>query len=170
MKLEEVYNVLKESSLTDFYIPKNINKIIFIYKEDIGLSISKVEEDEKDFSYDYFFNSDGSEKKDLMEYDNLIRDLCKLKNFPETYNNIRIEKWGVKYNGQVIYTLSCFNISHPSSLDITLPTSLSTYDFELNFFEMCNEYHGANRIYQARDIVKSKVSEKESCYQDFLDN
>lgn len=170
MKLEEVYNVLKESCLKDFHIPKDIGEIVFIYKENIGLSISKVEEDEKVFSYDYFFNSDKSEKKDLIEDDNLIRDLCKLKNFPRTYNNINTEKWGVKYNGQIIYTLSCFRISDPSSLDVTLPISLSAYDFELNFFEMCNEYHGAITIYQAKDIIKSKVNEKQSTYQDFLDN
>ncbi len=171
MKLESIYNILKESSLSDFYVPSGIYHKVFIYKEDIGITISQIDDEERDerFGYDYFFDNKGNEIELNDEYDKLIKKLCELKNFPETYNSITMETWVVKYNNQEVYYINCMNISNLSSLYVSLPISLNTFDFMMNFCKLHNDYQSANTMYSAEREIESVLNIRESTYDDFLD-
>lgn len=169
MKLEAIYNLLKKSDLSDFYVPQGLGEIVFIYKEDVGLSLSKIEKDEKIFSYEYFFNSDKSEKENLPDYDKFVRELCKIDNFLNCCNSIYQQEWAIKYNDNIIYIINALNIYNPSSIDFTIPYNLDYYDFEFNFLKMVNEYSSGSKYYQAERIIEEMINKKESTYKDFLE-
>ena len=169
MKLENIYMILKDSDNSDFYVPNKTEDLTFVYLDDVRLSISKLSE-EKVFEYNHFYYDDKKSKELPVKHDELVRDLCKLKNFPETYNNIRIEDWAIKYNGHIIYTMNCMNIYNPSSLHISFPLSLDTFDFNINFCKICNHYYNANTILAGEDIILNKSIIKESTFEDFLED
>ncbi|MDD2780261.1 hypothetical protein [Sulfuricurvum sp.] len=165
MRLEDIYEILKTSVRVDYYIPEN-HELVFVYKDNISFSISK-ESEEKVFEGNFFFNSDGSEINDLAPADELVKELCRLKNFPETYKNIYSQVWSLKYNGQVIYTIECGMVRNLSSLHAAFPLSLNIFDYEMNFIEICNEYYGSSTMQIAKSIINSRVIVNKSTYQDF---
>lgn len=167
MKLEDIYTVLKDSASSDFHVPSGTEDLTFVYLGDVQLSISRLSE-EKIFGYNHFFDEDDKSRELSVKHDELVRDLCELKNFPETYNNISIEDWAIKYNGQIIYTINCMNISNLSSLHISLPLSLDTFDFIMNFCKICNNYYGANTTLFGESTIIEKSNIKESTFEDFL--
>ena len=167
MKLENIYTVLKNSDSSNFYVPSGTADLTFVYLDDVQLSISKVGE-EKVFDYNHFFDENNKSIELSVEHDKLVKDLCELKNFPETYNSIRVEDWAIKYNGQIIYMLNCMNICNPSSLHISFPLSLDTFDYIMNFCKICNDYYNANTTLFGENKIKEKVNIKESTFKDFL--
>ena len=168
MRLEEIYEIIKESDSSDFYIPNNMDQTVFVYKNDVRLSMSRVHR-EKTYGYEYFFDADDTKKKLSAPYDALIKALCELKNFPETYNNIHTEIWAVKYNGETVYQIDCINISNLSSLYVSLPSTLKTYDYIMNFCRICNDRVNANTTGRAEDLIKEKLAIASSLFQDFLE-
>jgi len=77
--------VLKNSDNSDFYIPTGTEDLTFVYLDDVQLSISKLNE-EKVFDYKHFFDENNKSIELPVKHDELVRDLCELKDFPETYN------------------------------------------------------------------------------------
>lgn len=167
MKLENIYTILKNSDSADFYVPTGTEDLTFVYLDDVQLSISKMSE-EKVFDYNHFFDENNNSRELPVKHDELVRDLCELKNFPETYNNISVENWAIKYNGEIIYTINCMNISNLSSLHISFPLSLDTFDFIMNFCKICNYYYGANTTSSGERTIIEKSNIKESTFEDFL--
>ncbi|MFT5661752.1 MAG: hypothetical protein ACI9TV_002399 [Sulfurimonas sp.] len=167
MKLEDIYTILKDSDSSDFYVPTRTKDLTFVYLDDVQLSISKLSE-EKVFDYNHFFDENNKSRELPVKHDELVRDLCELKNFPESYNNISVEDWAIKYNGEVIYTISCMNISNLSSLHISFPSSLDTFDFIMNFCKICNYYYGANTTSSGEHTIIKKSNIKESTFEYFL--
>ncbi|MFA6137137.1 MAG: hypothetical protein WC667_03510 [Sulfurimonas sp.] len=167
MKLEDIYTILKDSDSSDFYVPTRTKDLTFVYLDDVQLSMSKLSE-EKVFDYNHFFDENNKSRELPVKHDELVRDLCELKNFPESYNNISVEDWAIKYNGEVIYTISCMNISNLSSLHISFPSSLDTFDFIMNFCKICNYYYGANTTSSGERTIIEKSNIKESTFEDFL--
>jgi hypothetical protein len=168
VKLEDIYKILKNMSLEDFFIPFNKKK--FIYKNDTNLTIEKVEEKPQDkrFGYDYFFDRNHKEIEQYDPYDKLIKKLCEYKNFQSTYNQITLDTWVVKYNNTEIYYIYCITISSLSSLYVSLPTSINTFDFIYNFCIM-NTYHvGSNTIKQVEKDLITTLNIKNSTFDDFI--
>lgn len=166
MELEKIYELLKNVSIENFYIPSNLDTK-FVLKEDISVTISKIEEDKR-FGYDYFFDSTNNPISLNDDYDKLIKKLCEHKDFPETYNNITLETWAIKYNNTAIYTIDCFTISNLSSLHVSLPCSIKAYDFIYNFCEILNSHmSGSTHVWVEQDLNKA-LTILDSSYEDFL--
>lgn len=167
MKLEEIYEVLKKSTSSNFYVSNKIEDFTFVYLKDEQLSISKIRE-KKQFGYNHFFDDNDKQKKLADKYEELIRDLCELKNYPETYDSIRLEDWKVIYNGKVVHKISFINIYNPSSLDISLPSILNPFDYVMNFCKIYNSYINANSTPYGEDIIQQKINVKKSTFDDFV--
>ena len=167
MKLEEIYLALKDSDGSGFYVPAETEDLSFIYLEDAQLSITKISE-EKVFGYNYFFNENDKSKKLEDKYDELIRDLCKLKDYPETYDNIRNEVWAIKYNEQTVCTIHCINIYNPSSLHIALPPSLETFDYIMDICKIFNNYYNGTETLFGEIMILERSNIKQSTFKDFL--
>ncbi len=164
MNLQEVYNILNNSTSEDFYTPDRIGNP-FIYINDINLIIERNDEKEDTdvFGYNYFFDRD-KKLKDLSEEDKLVYEICKIKDFPETYNRIRICTWDVKFAGELIYELNYILISNLSSLHMMIPLSLKPFDFEYNFCNLWNEKNSPNYHFNLGNKLKVKVS----TFEEFL--
>lgn len=75
MKLNELYNILKNSVSDSFYVPDRVGNP-FIYIDNINLIIERNDEKEKDvFGWDYFFDTD-KELKNLSNDDKLVYEIC----------------------------------------------------------------------------------------------
>lgn len=168
MRLEEIYNILKNCSLEDFYIPQYTAEQTFVYRDDVKLSITKVKEEEPIYDYDYFFNKDRTDKTDLNEYEKFIQELCKVDIHLACAGSIRQQYYDVKYNGEVIYVFCVVNIYNPSSINFTVPNDIKAFDVELNFCHMINEDAGASKYWQAESIIEQKVMLKDSTYEEFF--
>lgn len=169
IKLETIFNILKNVTIDDFYIPSGY-EIKFVYNEDTNLTITEdgYEEKEKIYGYDYFFDVNDKEIELNDPYDKLIKKLCEYKNFPETYSNIKIDKWTIRYNNNEIYTINSVNVSNLSSLNVYLPLQINTFDFVYNLCTIVNDYSGANTTVSAVRDIKETLNIKDSTFQDFL--
>lgn len=169
MRLEDIYNIIKKSSLEDFYV--STNESSFIYKEDVNLTIEENEEKEDNdaFGYEYFFDADNKPFKHVLSNpsDKLVYDAAQLKNFPETYGRgTSIVTWEVKYGEKVVHELSYVLVSNLSSLHILLPLSVKTKDYSYNFADIWNKKNSPNELFD----LEAKLSIKDTTFDDFLDS
>lgn len=165
MKLNELYNILKNSVSDSFYAPDRAGNP-FIYIDNINLIIERNDEKEEDaYSWDYFFDTD-KKLKNLLDGDKLVYEICQMKDFPETYENIKICTWDVKYAGELICQLEYILISNLSSLNMMIPLSLKPFDYEYNFCRVWNEKNSPNYYFN----LESKLEIKDSTFENFLFN
>lgn len=168
MRLEEIYNILNNCSLDNFYKPQYTNEKIFVYRDDIKLSITKAKEEESIYDYDHFFKKDRTDKTDLCEYDKFIQELCKIDNFLTCTDSIRQQYFDIKYNGEIIHVFIVVNIFQPSSIDFTVPINIKASDIELNFCQMINEDAGASKYWQAKSVIENMVMKQDTTYEEFF--
>lgn len=166
MKLENVYEVLKTVTYKDIYqLPRNEKR--FIFKDDIALSIEKIRV-EKRFGNEYFFDRDGNPVQLNGQHDKLIKMLCELKDFPETYENIFLENILIKYNNMIVHDIECITISNYSSLHVTLPPTIKVLDYIFNICEIINYFDGGSTNDYANKILKTELNIIDSSFEDFL--
>lgn len=142
--LEDIFHILKKATLDDFYIPSG-NEKRFVYNHDTNLTITedKYEDKEKAYGYDSFFDADGNELELTLPYDKLVKKICQHKDLSVTCHHLKIDKWTVKYNDVEIYYISSLKISNLSSLNVTIPLEINTFDFIYNLCDMVNDYMNA---------------------------
>jgi hypothetical protein len=186
IELKNIFNILKSSKLSDFHIlvddkrkfndiytssvyRENIKKT-FLYKNDINLTITENEYDEKERVYDYndFFDKNDNELELPGTYDNLIKKICKYKSFPDTYNNIRVDKWTVKYANIEVYNIYTLTISNLSTLYVSLPTSMCPFDFIYNFCSIVNDYVDVSSKESVNNDILKTLKIQNSNFDDFL--
>jgi len=166
MKVHDIYDIAKKAQSKDFYNLVVGDNTTFIYLHDIRISLGCIVTN-RIYGYDYFYNADGNEVMLTNPYDNLIKSLCKIKDYQETYNNITSEVWALKLNGQPVYTFNAIRILNYSTLGIHLPTTLTTFDFEMNLCDILNgKLRGSSD--HGEQLVKEAVSQEESILADFI--
>jgi len=166
MKLENIYEILKNSTAEDFYTPNKTNSQ-FIYINDVNLVIEENQEKEDSdvFDFDYFHDINKNQIATLSLVDQLVYDIIQIKNFPETYNKTKISQFEVKYAGVTIYDLQYIMIKNLSSLHIMIPSVPTPYDYEYNFCDIYNNKHSPN-IYSVK--LDTRVTIKQSSFSDFI--
>jgi len=169
VQLEEVFTILKNACHEDFYKLRGSDSQ-FIFKENIAISFTKTNEDNDRYGYGYFFDKSGKPISSNDEYDQLIKTLCELKDFPETYDNIKFETFTIKYNDTDIYQFECFTISNYSSLHVSLPTSIKAFDFEYNMCKILNHYDGGSTFEIVNSILQKNLQTINSTFDDFLNH
>lgn len=166
MRLEKIYEILKENTEDDFYKLKE-NDFRLILKDDVSFSILK-KRIENRFGEKYFFDTSGNAIELNNQYDKLIKKLCELKDFPDTYNKIYFEKIVILYNNVSIYEIGCITISHYSSLHVSLPCSIKVHDYEFNICQIFNSFDGGMTQNEANSILTQTLNITESTFEDFL--
>jgi hypothetical protein len=165
MTLEEIYNIFVSLDASDFH---EYNEDIYFFKDDVSLSISFKESDKNVFGYDYFFDNNHNPITNNNPTDRLVYELCQLKNFPETYNNISIDTWTVTFNGQPIFDLSYIHIINLSSLRVYIPLTNNSYDFIMGFCYLLNNKKSGAMAVQANQIMDNYLNTESSTFEDFL--
>lgn len=166
MKLIDIYAVIKQGPATNFYHPDRLNVADFIYIHDASLTLRRIDK-ETIFGRDHFFDENDEEIALTDNYDKLVKEVCKVKDFPETYNNINRETWAIELNGVAVYWIDVLSIVNPSSLWVYLPLSLNPYDFEVNLCDILNDtFRGS--LSQIEQTIRNSLNIKSSTFQDFI--
>lgn len=167
MKLVDIYEILKQSNLDDFFTPIESSK--FVYKEDVNLCIEENEKKENTdvFGYDYFHDAKRNVHPHILANpnDKLVYDACKLKDFSESYDRgTSIVTWDVKYCNNVIFELHYVKVSNLSSLYIMLPLSIDIEDYIYNFANIWNEENSPNSLFN----LESRLNVLSTTFDIFL--
>lgn len=166
MKLIDIYAIIKQSPATNFYHPDRLNVADFIYIDNASITLRRVGE-ETIFGWGYFFDENNEERTLTDDYDKLVKEVCNVKNFPETYNNINRETWAIELNGISVYWIDVLSIINPSSLWVYMPLSLNPYDFEVNLCDILNDtFRGT--LNQIEQTIYNSLNIKNSTFQDFI--
>ena len=157
MKQEEIYEILKRADLSDFQ-ESNDTWNIFIYKDDLLLNISRVENEEV---YNYHNNDN------LTAYDRFVKEVCELDRTKKYFDDIGIYTWIIKYHNIVIYKMNTLHIYSGETINFEIPYNLDIYDFEFSFIKMINSYWNSIKRQSANEIIKNRLNIKESNLNDF---
>lgn len=167
MEFDKIYAILKEASLNNFYHPDRAEDAIFVYLDDARVMLRRVDQEDDRFGYDYFFDTNGKVFNHLDDYDKLVKQVCEVKDFPETYNNIEIETWAIQVNGVSVYWIELLKVSNLSSLRVYMPLTLKPYDYEVNLCDILNEaYRGS--MSNIEQTIHNSLNINRSTFQDFL--
>lgn len=168
-ELENIFHILKNMTLDDFSILSGY-ELQFVYKKDTNLTITEDEYEEKEnaYGYDFFFDRNGNEIELTLPYDRLVKKICQYKDFPETYNTIKIDRWTIRYNNVEVYYINTLTISNLSSLHVTLPLEIKTFDFIYNLCKMSNNYSAATFTTFAVNDILETLNIQDSTFDDFL--
>ncbi|MEA2028765.1 MAG: hypothetical protein U9N49_07295 [Campylobacterota bacterium] len=125
MKLEKIYNILKNFSLEEFYTPKS-GEPTFIYKYDVNLTIQQ---------------SNNANQEDIGEYNKFIVDLYQSADIQQVDSSVSRSQWNIKYGDNTIYRLFFLCVG-----GMMVPLSLKPADYEYNF---CKVYNTTNHVHNA---------------------
>lgn len=166
MNLNHIYAIAKTSSATDFYHPNRSDVANFILIDDARITLRCIDE-EKIFGVGYFFDENNKERELFDDYDKLVKETCKVKNFPETYNNIRRETWAIELNGVAVYWIDVLSVVNPSSLWVYMPLTLNPFDYEVNLCDILNDtFRGS--MSNIEQTIRNALNIKTSTFQDFI--
>lgn len=166
MNIEKIYKLIKDGSSHDFYYPNIPSEPKFISMNDISVVLCCVGQEET-YEYNYFYDENHQERALDDDYDNLVKQVCKVKNFPETYSRIKTETWAIQYNGISIYSIDVLKISNLSSLNVYMPLTLEPHDFVVNLCNILNDtYRGS--MSNIETTIHDSLKIKTSTFEDFL--
>jgi len=162
MKLEKIYEILKSDIFSFEEVDGNKEKT-FVYADDVCLtiSISNINRENREYSFKHFFISLNKDKIVDDEYEKFVQEICKIDNFRTCAEKIFVVEITVKYNNIRLYTLNCFNIYNPSSIDFIIPVELDIYDYESNIIKLFNKHSKAIKINSAMSIIEENITIKE---------
>lgn len=168
-ELENIFHILKNATFDDFFTPSGY-ELKFVYKKDTNLTITEDEYEEKEsaYGYDFFFDTNGNELELTDPYDKLIKKICQYKNFPQTYNTIKIDKWTIRYNNVEVYYIDTLTVQNLSSLYATLPLNIKSFDFIYSLCKMINDYKGGTFTTFAVSDIEETLNIQDSTFEDFL--
>lgn len=166
MNLVDIYAIVKQAHAASFYHPDRLGVANFIYINDASVVLRRIDT-EKIYGVDYFFDDSNNEKELTDEYDKLIKQVCKVNNFSQTYNNIKKETWAIELNGVAVYWNDVVSVVNPSSLWVYMPLKLNPFDFEMNLCEILNDtFRGS--ITSVEKTIRDALNIKTSTFQDFV--
>lgn len=166
MKLIDIYTIVKQAHATSFYHPDRSGVADFIYINDARVTLRCIDE-EKIFGVDYFFDENNKEKELFDDYDKLVKEVCKVKDFPVTYDSITRETWAIELNGVAVYWVDILSVVNPSSLWVYMPLSLKPFDYEVNLCNILNEtFRGS--MSDIEQTIHGSLNIKTSTFQDFI--
>lgn len=164
MRLLDIYNIIRNSQPHRFYNLYNEEKMNFIYSDDVVFQLVKLSETPI-YGYSHFYDDKGHEIELQLDIDKLVKRVCKVKNFPDTYN-IMMQLWGIKYSGQTVYTFEIMEISNPSSLDVVMPPNINTPDYIFNICEIMNTLDSDGSTWE--NVIVPSLKIKPTSFEDFL--
>ena len=168
-ELANIFHILKNATLDDFFTPSGY-ELKFVYKKDTNLTITedKYEEKESAYGYDFFFDTNGNELELALPYDKLVKRICQYKDLSVTCHHLKIDKWTIRYNEVEVYYIYSLRIANPSSLDVTIPLEINTFDFIYNLCDMVNDYKNAIKTIWIKEDLRETLNIQDSTFEDFL--